>query len=381
MSPIQRHLKLGKHRAVLLLGPRGVGKSRYLKMIYPNAVRIDLLNDKSLRRFLASSEELESIVATMKSDEVLVIDEIQKAPHLLTKVHEILESDQLPKVRFVMTGSSARKIKKQGVDLLAGRAVLKNLFPFMASELVSKFKMKQILEFGSVPLVWSAVDPTETLDSYIGAYLKEEIKQEGLVRNLESFTRFLEVMCYSHGEVINLSNVAREASIKRSTLDGYLSILEDLLLGYRIQSFKTKNRKQTVESEKFYYFDVGVFRSLCPQGFLDNGKQFSGQALEGLVAQNLKAWLSYRSQKEKLYFWRTQAGSEVDFVVYGPAQFLAIEVKASKEIKLEFLSGLRSFIEDYPNCKPIFVYQGTQEKIIKGIHCIPVEKFLASLTV
>jgi uncharacterized protein len=309
----------------------------------------------------------------------VVIDEVQKAPQLLSKVHEIIESDDLPKVQFVLTGSSARKLKKEGVDLLAGRAVLKKMFPFTVVELGDEFSMSKALKYGLVPLIYFSDSPEDTLSSYVGMYLKEEVKQEGLVRNLESFTKFLEVMCFSHAEIINLSNVSRETAIKRSTIDGYLSILEDLLLGYRIQSFKVKNRKQTVESEKFYYFDVGIFKSLCPQGMLENANQFKGQALEGFLAQNINAWLAYRDKKEKLFFWRTMSGTEVDFIIYGPEKFLAIEVKATKDIKLEHLSGLRSFAEDYPKAQTLFLYTGKEEKIIKGIRCMPVEAFLKSL--
>lgn len=375
----QRSFKPPKEQSYFLFGPRGVGKSRLLSQLYPKALFIDLLHERTLTLFLSQPERLVSLIHPMKDNSVVVIDEVQRAPSLLSSVHRIMESNEFPKIKFVLTGSSSRKLKKAGVDLLAGRALIKNLYPFTAFEMGPSFNMKRALETGLVPLVVSANYPQETLDAYIGIYLKEEVKQEGLVRNLESFSRFLEVMCFSHGEIMNLSNVARESSIKRSTVDGYLSILEDLLLGYRIPTFKIKNRKQTVESEKFFYFDVGVFNSLCPQGILENPNQFKGQRLEGLVAQCLRAWISYRGKKEQLFFWRTHADTEVDFVVYGPSLFLAIEVKSTREVRPEHLRGLRSFAEDYPTAQRIFLYMGDHERVIQGVRCIPVGKYLLSL--
>lgn len=379
MKSISRRFSPLTKQSYFLFGPRGVGKSRFLRLAHPEAIIIDLLNEKILTQYLSQPERLESLASAAKNNSVIIIDEVQKAPHLLSTVHRIIESDDFPRIQFILTGSSSRKLKKEGVDLLAGRALVKNMFPFMASELKEKFSFAKTLKVGLIPLVWSSEDPEETLASYIGMYLKEEVKQEGLVRKIETFSRFLEVMCFSHAEIINLSNVSREANIKRSTLDGYLSILEDLLLGFRIQSFKVKNRKDTVKSEKFYYFDIGVFKSLCPSGFLENQAQFKGQALEGLVAQHLKAWISYRNKKENLFFWRTNAGTEVDFVVYGPTTFTAIEVKSSTNIKPEHLRGLKSFAEDYPSAKKILVYCGKDEFLIDNIKCIPIETFLLSL--
>lgn len=373
---IKRHFLPPKDQSYFLFGPRGVGKSRLLRSLYKDAVFIDLLNEKVLLHYLSQPDQLATLVAPLKKGSVVVIDEVQRAPNLLSVVHRIMESPEFPKVQFILTGSSSRKLKKEGVDLLAGRAIVKSLFPFTAAELGEKFNLAKALKNGLVPLIFSSNTPEETLDSYIGIYLKEEVKQEGLVRSLESFSRFLEVMCFSHGEIINLSNVAREASIKRSTVDGYLSILEDLLLGFRISSFKIKNRKQTVESEKFYYFDVGIFKSLQPQGLLENPQQFKGQEIEGLVAQHLRTWIAYRNKKEHLYFWRTAANTEVDFIVYGPTTLTAIEVKSSRDIKNEHLKGLKSFSEDYPKATCILLYFGEQEKIIEGIHCIPLQKFL-----
>lgn len=376
---IKRKFSAPLTQSYFIFGPRGVGKSRFIKQAHSTATVIDLLLEKNLSLFLSQPERLETLVMSLPKQSTVVIDEVQRAPILLSTVHHILESDDFPIVQFILTGSSARKLKTQGVDLLAGRALVKRMHPFMAAELGKQFSLNRALSIGLVPLIWFSENPEDTLQSYIGVYLKEEVKQEGLVKKIEAFSKFLEVMCFSHAEIINLSNISRESSIRRSTLDGYMSILEDLLLGYRLSSFKIKNRKQTVESEKFYYFDVGIFKSLCPSGVLDNPEQFKGQALEGLVAQHLRAWTSYRNKKEQVYFWRTTANNEVDFIVYGPETLMAIEVKSAKTIKNEFLSGLKSFGEDYPKAERYLLYMGKEEHLINGIRCLPIEKFLLNL--
>jgi len=372
---------LTKASSYFLFGPRGTGKSTFLREQYQNAKVVDLLDDKTYVSLNNDPARLEPIIQSMHKGEVLIIDEVQKSPALLSKIHQIMESPAFPKIQFILTGSSSRKLKQKGADLLAGRAIIKTMHPFMASELGKHFNLESSLELGLVPVVWSSLNPSETLSSYIALYLREEVKQEQLVRNLEAFSRFLEAMSFSHGEILNLSNVARECSVKRSTIEGYLEVLEDLLLGYRISSFKKRNRKQTIESEKFYFFDTGVFRSLRPTGPLDPQETSVGQALEGLVMQNLKAWIAYRNKNEQIYFWRTKSSNEVDFVIYGPKTFMAIEVKNSNKLSNDHFSGLKSFKEDYPEAECILLYRGKMREKRFGIDCVPVSEFLLSLTV
>ncbi len=378
---INRHFKPILDSSYFLFGPRGSGKSSFLTSHYGAAFRINLLDEVTFIKYTNHPNDLKNKVAALDKDSTIIIDEVQRVPQLLNVVHELMETSKYKKMQFILTGSSARKLKSQGVNLLAGRALLKKMFPFTVSELGSSFSVDKALKTGLIPLIYFSKTPKETLESYLALYLKEEVKQEGLVRNLESFTRFLEVMCFSHAEILNLSNVSREASIKRTTVDGYLSILEDLLLGYRIQSFKIKNRKHTVESEKFYYFDIGVFNALCPKGFLEDKHQFKGQSVEGLVAQNLVAWCHYQNNDAKVYFWRTQAGSEVDFIIYGPKIFWAIEVKASNSIKSEFLGGLKSFHQDYPSSRKIILYMGDEKQKIEEIEVWNIFDFLKTLKV
>lgn len=376
---IHRSLKPPEKRSFFLFGPRGTGKSHFLRSYYRDAKTIDLLDEKTLMDFSAHPERLEAVVSAMANGEVLVIEEVQKAPNLLSKIHQLIEEPRFPNVYFALTGSSVRKLQREGVDLLAGRAVLKTLHPFTAGELGENFNLEKHLALGMLPLVWSSPNPQATLESYVALYLKEEVKAERLVKNLATFTRFLEAMTFSHGEVLNLSNVARESGVKRSTCDGHLEVLEDLLLGYRIPIFKKRNRKQTVDSDKFYFFDSGVYQSLKPSGPLDDPGATKGPAFEGFIEQHLRASISYRNCGEEMFYWRTKAGNEVDFVVYGPDRFDAVEVKNSTNIRPKDLSGLKSFLADYPEAQAKLVYRGNHRQKIGNITCIPAEDFLRNL--
>ena len=375
-NEIHRQFNPPKKQSYFLFGPRGTGKSQFLKSTYPSCKILDLLDDATQLRFLTRPESLEPIIKAMKDGDIFVADEIQKVPSLLSKIHQLIEDKSFPRVQYILTGSSARKLKAVGVDLLAGRALNRQMHPFLASELGSKFNLNASLETGLLPVVWGSNDPLDTLKSYVAMYVKEEVKQERLVRDVAAFSRFLEAISFSHGEILNLSNVARECESKRSTVDSYLEILEDLMLGYRIPPFKKKNRKITVSSDKFYYFDCGVYKSLRPVGPLDDPGSIHGPALEGLVLQNLRAWASYQNIGVEIFFWRTEAQNEVDFIVYGKNIFWAIEVKNSKRMSAKDFSGLKSFSEDYPQAKCFLLYRGSQTEVHHNIQCLPVEEFL-----
>ena len=217
------------------------------------------------------------------------------------------------------------------------------------------------------------------LAAYISLYLHEEIQAEGLVRNTEKFSRFLEAISFSHGSLLNVSNIARECEVKRKTVENYLSILEDLLLCYQLPVFTKRAQRQLISHNKFYLFDSGVFSTLRPKGNLDRPEEIGGAALEGLVAQHLQAWKDYNDTKHQLAFWRTKAGLEVDFIVYGELGFWAIEVKNTKRVNSSDLRGLRAFLKDYPKAKAILLYRGTEKIISGGVLCIPCEDFLKSL--
>jgi predicted AAA+ superfamily ATPase len=230
-----------------------------------------------------------------------------------------------------------------------------------------------------LPLVLGSTDPKDTLRSYAALYVREEVQMEGLVRNVGNFSRFLEVLAFSHGSVLNMANIARECEIGQKAVEGFLSIVEDLLLAFRLPIFTRRAQRATVKHPKFYYFDTGVFRSLRPHGPLDRPEEIEGAALEGLVAQHLRAWIAYTEEPHELFFWRTRSGVEVDFVVYGPSEFVAVEVKNAAWIHAKNLTSLKAFRQDYPQSRQLLLYRGDERRTIDGIICISCEEFLRAL--
>jgi len=378
METIPRNLKT-LSSSFFLFGPRGTGKSTWLRQHFPEALWIDLLDPREQRIFRARPEHLLERLMGVPERTLVVIDEIQKVPTLLDVIHRLIEEQR--NVRFVLTGSSARKLRRGASNLLAGRLLQAEMHPFLASELGKDFELQQALRFGLIPLIWQAEDPAATLQAYVDLYLREEVQAEALVRDLGAFSRFLEAISFAHGSLLNLSAVARECQIQRKTVEGYLGVLEDLLLCFRIPVFSKRAKRQLIAHEKFYYFDVGVYRALRPAGPLDQPEEIEGISLEGLVAQHLRAWIAYRNLGERLYFWRTKSGSEVDFVVYGNDCFFAWEVKRSTSAHSVDLRSLKSFRQDYPEAEVALLYLGQQSLEIDGIPVIPCEKFLKTLAI
>ena len=378
METIPRNLKT-LSSSFFLFGPRGTGKSTWLRQHFPEALWIDLLDPREQRIFRAHPEHLLERLMGVPERTLVVIDEIQKVPTLLDVIHRLIEEQR--NVRFVLTGSSARKLRRGASNLLAGRLLQAEMHPFLASELGKDFELQQALRFGLIPLIWQAEDPAATLQAYVDLYLREEVQAEALVRDLGAFARFLEAISFAHGSLLNLSAVARECQIQRKTVEGYLGVLEDLLLCFRIPVFSKRAKRQLIAHEKFYYFDVGVYRALRPAGPLDQPEEIEGISLEGLVAQHLRAWIAYRNLGERLYFWRTKSGSEVDFVVYGNDCFFAWEVKRSTSAHSVDLRSLKSFRQDYPEAEVALLYFGQQSLEIDGIPVIPCEKFLKTLAI
>jgi predicted AAA+ superfamily ATPase len=365
-------------QSFFLFGPRGTGKTTWLKQYFQKVFFIDLLEPDTFRIYSARPERLKEISEGQEKGTVIVIDEVQKTPHLLDVVHQLLEMKK--GLTFVLTGSSARKIKRSGVNLLAGRAVVKEMHPFMASELGDSFSLDQALVSGMLPLVIASPNPDDTLKAYSSFYLKEEVQMEGLVRNIGAFNLFMESISFSHGGVLNVSDVSRDCQIERKTVEGFISILEDLLLAFRVPIFQKRAKRHLAAHPKFYYFDAGVFRSLRPAGPLDSPQEIDGAVLEGLVSQHLRAWIAYRGRRDSLYYWRTKSGNEVDFIVYGKDSFHAIEVKNTAKISTKMLNGLSAFREDYSQAQPLLLYRGKERLKIKDILCLPCEEFLKSLT-
>lgn len=376
MEKVTRFFKPEK-QSFFLLGPRGTGKSTLIKDLYPGAVSLDLLLPDVHRAYLARPERLRELVQAHKDEKTFVIDEVQKVPQLLDVVHSLLEEKRGR--QFILTGSSARKLKKTGTDLLAGRAVMKRMHPFTAAELGERFRLDTALQYGMIPVVRDSGNPSASLQAYIDLYIREEVQMEGLTRNIGAFARFLEAASFSHGAVINISNIARECGIERKTVEGYLSILEDLMLAFRLPVFTKRAQRAVAQHPKFFFYDAGIYQFLRPSGPLDRPEEKAGAALEGLVAQHLRAWLDYQHPDGRLYYWRTSAGSEVDFVVYGKDLFWAIEVKNAVTIHPQDLRPLKSFGEDYPEAKRMLLYRGKEKLKRDDILVQPCETFLLNL--
>jgi len=364
-------------QSYFLFGPRGTGKSTMTSKNHPDALLIDLRIAEVRYRLTANPDQLAQLVEAQPDGATIIIDEIQKIPELLSIVHMLIEKKR--NWKFILTGSSARKLKRQGVDLLGGRALRKVLHPFMASELKEQFDLDDALNFGLLPLRFDQKNPFETLQAYISLYLEEEVKSEGLIRHYEPFTRFLQMITLSHGSLLNVSNVARDCYVKRTTVNEWISILEDLLVCYQITIFTQRAKRDLSVHPKFYLFDTGVYRALRPQSIQDTQSEINGAGLEGLVAQHLIAWKDYTSQKHEINFWRTRSGVEVDFIVLGPLGFWAIEVKNSEKIRTQDLQALETFKQDYPECQAVFLYRGKERILKNNILCLPCQDFLKAL--
>jgi predicted AAA+ superfamily ATPase len=361
--------------SAFILGPRGTGKTSWLKEKFTQALYFDLLDDRLYTEFLANPTRLGDRIPEDFKD-YIVVDEIQKIPSLLNEVHRLIEHRKL---KFVLTGSSARSLRRKGINLLAGRALTYHMYPLTALELGSKFSLSHSLAFGHLPSVYGHDDPKHYLSSYISTYLKEEVQQEGITRNLALFTRFLETASFSQGEILNYTNIAQEIGSTRHTVANFFDVLEDLLIGYRLPVFTKRAKRETVSHPKFYYFDVGVYRHIRPMGPLDNPTEVDGPALETLFLQEVKAMNEYFGLEYEVFYWRTRSQIEVDFVLYGKNGLLAFEIKRKSKLNGQDFSGLRAFKDDYPIAKCTVLYGGTECYTDRDIAVIPFEKAITQL--
>lgn len=364
-----------ENESFFLFGARGTGKTSWVKEHFPDAIFFDLLHDDTYTELLARPSRLEERIPENYVGWI-VIDEIQKVPALLNEVHRLIESR---KIKFILTGSSARSLRRKGVNLLAGRALTYHLYPLTALELGKDFHIKKALQFGQLPLAVMRSDPEKYLLSYIKTYLREEVLQEGLTRNFPLFTRFLETASFSQGEVLNYTNIANEVGSNRHTINQFFDILEDLLIAYRIHPFTKRAKREVVVSPKFYYFDSGVYRAIRPKGPLDSESEADGPALETLLLQNAKAINDYFNLGYEIYYWRTRAQDEVDFILYGKNGLHAIEIKRKTRLSPQDFKGLRVFQEDYDIAKLYMLYGGTQSYYEGNIQVIPFPEFLKNL--
>ena len=370
-----RLLKPPEKKSFFLFGPRGTGKSTWVQKQYPDALYLDLLEAEIYTDLLANPQRLENFIP-QGFDDWIIIDEIQKVPTLLDEVHRLIEKKRH---RFILTGSSARKLRRKGVNLLAGRALTYNLYPLTTSELGRDFNLERSLQFGHLPAIPNEPDPKKYLESYVQTYLKEEVQAEGLTRNLGTFARFMEAASFSQGSVLNISEVARECTTERKVVESYFTILEDLLIGVRLPVFAKRAKRRTVAHPKFYFFDVGVFRTIRPTGPLDRPEEIEGVAFETLLFQELRAINDYYNLGYELFYWRTSNGAEVDFILYGKQGLIAIEIKRTAKTQKKDFSGLRSFLRDYPQAKAYLVYGGSRRMSEGKIDVIPLSICLKEL--
>jgi len=373
--PYQRILDLGTlltHRSLFLFGPRQTGKTTYLHDKYPTARFVDLLDARTFRELSARPELLR--LSLTPSETLVVIDEIQKLPALLDEVHLLIERHK--SLRFILTGSSARKLYQKSTNLLAGRALTVRMHPLVSPEVEFRDLDKR-LQFGGLPSVLTSAIPYEDLAAYVGTYLKEEIQAEGLARRIESFSRFLEVAALSNGELLNFTQIASDAAVPSRTVQNYYRILEDTLLGYQLPPFRKTPTRKAVATAKFYFFDVGVVHALMGREGVRPRTSEYGRALEHLIFLELRAYLDYTRNRTALTFWRTHSKHEVDFLV-GDA--IAIEVKAKERVGEQDLRGVRALVAEMALSRKIVVSNELWRRTTDDhIEIVPVDEFLRDL--
>lgn len=361
-----------------LWGPRQTGKSTLLRRTYPAARWIDLLKSEEFRRYVARPESLREEIQATGADgkQQIVIDEIQKAPALLNEVHWLMEHYNLS---FALCGSSARKVKRGAANLLGGRAIRYELYGLSASELGAEFDLQRMLNHGYLPRIYQGSRPGRMLDAYIADYLKEEVAAEGLVRNLPTFSDFLDVAALSDGQSVNFSSIARDCGVSNQSIRNYFQILEDTLLAKWLPAYRKRPKRRVFSAPRFYFADVGVVNRLARRGELQPGTKDYGKAMENWAFHELSAFLSYHEHEAKLSYWRLASGIEVDFII-GDMQ-VAIEVKSSDRIHSDHLKGLRNIIIDHPGIarRIVVCREPRLRKTNDGIEIMPAEEFAERL--
>ena len=364
-------------RSTFLFGPRGTGKSTWIRDRFPNAATYDLLDTGEALRLGKDPQALYRELSALPPGAWAVIDEVQKAPALLDEVHRLMESRGL---RFVLSGSSARKLRRGGANLLAGRAVTASMLPLTSAEVAFDFDMARALRFGMLPMAVAEADPQPYLRTYAETYLMVEVQAEALTRNLGAFARFLEVAARQNAQLTNATGIARDVGVSRHTVQNHFDILVDTLLGYWLPPWKLKAATKQVRQSKFYFFDVGVARALSGRLAYPPSPEALGALAETFILNELRAWLAYRSLGYRLHFWRSYDGAEVDAVCETASGFVAIEVKASSHWRRRFNRGLRRLAAELGNGLTCYgVYLGERPAQWDDITVLPMKDFLRRL--
>ncbi len=371
---LQRLLKISdllKQKSFFLFGPRATGKTSLIReQLSANVLIINLLRSDMFLRLSADPSLLEEIIETRANPEtIIVIDEVQKVPILLNEVHRLIEEK---KIRFLLTGSSARKLRKNDVNLLAGRAWEARLFPLTRSE-IPDFSLPRYLNFGGLPSVYLSENPREELIAYVDTYLKEEIQAEAVVRKIQSFAKFLQISALTSGNLLNFSSLSNDVGIPAATIREYYQVLEDTLIGFLLPAWTKTQKRKAISTAKFYFFDIGVMHQLAEIYTVEPNTDVYGQAFEHFIAMELSAYLSYNRKNLTLSFWAAPNEREVDFII---GDDIAIEIKSTKSVNSKHLKGIKALQEE-GICKKYFLVSFDKiHRIHEGIEIIHWESFL-----
>lgn len=360
--------------SIFLWGPRQTGKSTLLKQLFPTVPYYDLLKSDVYSRYKLKPSLFRDECMMLDENAVVIVDEVQKIPALLDEVHWLMSNRGL---RFILCGSSARKLKRSGANLLGGRAIRKVLHPLVSAE-IPDFDLEKAINHGMLPRHYLMENPQKRLQAYIGDYLQQEIIAEALVRNLDSFTRFLEVAALSDSEMINYTKIASECGVSSKTVKEYFTILEETLVGSFVPAYTKVVKRKVQVAPKFYFFDIGIVNYLLHRNELKQGTAEFGHAFEHLIIQEIQSYLDYSESTKKLSFWHTQNNAyEVDAVI-GDAE-IAIEIKSSQNVTSTHLKGLKAFQEEHPSCKLFVVSMEQHPRMFNGVEVWPVRDFLKRL--
>jgi predicted AAA+ superfamily ATPase len=371
------HMDLPAHQSAFLWGPRKTGKSTFLRQCFPDSLVYDFLQ-KDLYFELVRTPSLlrEKLLAKDKAvlRHPVILDEVQKIPEILDEVHWLIENKGL---RFVLCGSSARKLKRGRANLLGGRAWRFEMFPLVSAELEA-FDLKRSMNHGLLPAHYLQENAARSIRAYIQDYLKEEVFEEGIVRNIPAFSRFFDAMAYSLGEIVNYSNIARDCGVDSKTIKEYYQILVDMLLGSLVEPYKKhQDRSVILKAPKFYFFDVGVAGGIARRSILEEKGEWFGRVLENLIFMELTAYRGYREKDFRINYWRTKTGLEVDFILADGE--VALEIKGSARVDNNDLSGLRAFVQEHKPRKAVVVCNEREECQAGNIRFMPWRKFLSAL--